>query len=1349
MRPVTLEMSAFGPYAGTEKIDFDKLGTEGLYLITGDTGAGKTTIFDAIRFALYGVASGQTRDKSMLRSQYASADTETYVELVFLSNGKEYKITRNPAYERPAKRGTGMTFQAARVRLVCPDGDVKTGDRQVAAYITDLLGIDKDQFAQISMIAQGDFLKLLLADTQTRKGILRNIFHTENYQKLEDRLRAEASEAFKKLEKLRQSCRSDIEAVDPACSREMETLWREEVLTGKKSTEEILILIGTLLEMDKQALEEAGGQKKALEEKQGELKRRIDASKQVEKKKEDLEGLTRMLEEAKAGEGRLREACKKEEEREPEAVKCREDAVVEENMLPEYDSLDRKQQELRDSQEAQKKLKDRHSGTETELESLKNRLTAQKEELAGLDGIEADLVAAREARGRTEQSQARTKVLLDRIGEAEAADRRADTLQEKEQARQKEIREYKTTTEQLRQEQEGLKGTELRLAAKEQERKDLESVLDRIRDLQKALDREKSLRTGAEDLGRRARKGADTIRQRSEEAGLLRKEIEVRRPAEAALASAEGRLKRIGDRAQLLEDLRKRKEKLEKEKGRLPGLEAERTEKMLTAGQSSERANQLFQSFLAGQAGILAAGLKPGDPCPVCGSTHHPALCRHEDKTPTEEEVNRASKKRDRDKEAFDAASHAYTRQKTLVDNLEDQYRADLEKLAAAGQASSEEAPGQALAGQTGGDGLQPSAPDITLEDLIRQNLLDEEETKQESRAARQAIREREEMQTKLKALEKDLEDLSGQVKQTELQAAAALSDAENQALQCRRMAEALAAGLSSGKDQGCGDQAGIDQDEKDQDTSEQTGKDREMSLTDPSVLEDLLLLKRKEAGEIDAQIADLKVRRDRKKQLDDEIPDREKRTEEMDTELSGLHRESASAATSALEKWRFVRRDAAKDASLSDANKTETERSVTERTEAEKTGAEKTGAEKNETDKTGSDKAGSEESKAALRLSVEAKIRELEASLRACGDRILDLERKANRKKDLIRDNETLETGIRTLQETLGGLVVEIEKAGQLQETLQNDIGTLRGKLNYENKKLAQEAIDGLRARNQEILDAIAQARKDLRGAETKVTELTSSCRALEKEIKAAPVYDREEDQQLLRQTTEAKGQVEDMISGLTGRAMINQAALDRLRGHSAEVIEAEKKHREISALSNTASGSNGLRGKARVELETYVQMSLFDRIIRRANRRFAVMSSSQYDLRRSDAQTGDARSQTGLDLEVIDHYNGTTRSVRTLSGGESFMASLSLAMGLSDEIQSRAGGIRLDTMFVDEGFGSLDQDSLDQAMNAMNDLTEGGERLVGIISHVNELKTRIDKQIVVTKDRDRGSRTRLVTGD
>ena len=153
---------------------------------------------------------------------------------------------------------------------------------------------------------------------------------------------------------------------------------------------------------------------------------------------------------------------------------------------------------------------------------------------------------------------------------------------------------------------------------------------------------------------------------------------------------------------------------------------------------------------------------------------------------------------------------------------------------------------------------------------------------------------------------------------------------------------------------------------------------------------------------------------------------------------------------------------------------------------------------------------------------------------------------------------------------------------------------------------------------------------------------------------------------------------------------------------------------------------------------------MTYFDRIIARANTRFMVMSGGQYELKRS-AVADNNRTQSGLDLSVIDHYNGSERSVRTLSGGESFKASLSLALGLSDEIQSSAGGIRLDTMFVDEGFGSLDEDSLQQAMKALAGLAEGN-RLVGIISHVAELKEKIDKQIVVKKDRSGGSKAAIV---
>ena len=159
---------------------------------------------------------------------------------------------------------------------------------------------------------------------------------------------------------------------------------------------------------------------------------------------------------------------------------------------------------------------------------------------------------------------------------------------------------------------------------------------------------------------------------------------------------------------------------------------------------------------------------------------------------------------------------------------------------------------------------------------------------------------------------------------------------------------------------------------------------------------------------------------------------------------------------------------------------------------------------------------------------------------------------------------------------------------------------------------------------------------------------------------------------------------------------------------------------------------------------LETYVQSACFDRVLRRSNLRLMVMSGGQYELKRR--RTADnQRSRSGLELDVIDHYNGSERSVKTLSGGESFKAALALALGLSDEIQSSAGGIQLDAMFVDEGFGSLDEESLQQALRALGDLS-AGNRLVGVISHVAELKERIERQVIVKKDGSGGSRVEIV---
>ena len=202
------------------------------------------------------------------------------------------------------------------------------------------------------------------------------------------------------------------------------------------------------------------------------------------------------------------------------------------------------------------------------------------------------------------------------------------------------------------------------------------------------------------------------------------------------------------------------------------------------------------------------------------------------------------------------------------------------------------------------------------------------------------------------------------------------------------------------------------------------------------------------------------------------------------------------------------------------------------------------------------------------------------------------------------------------------------------------------------------------------------------------------------------------------------------------------NRFILDKILRNINELSETEKKLMCVKSLSDTANGN--ISGKEKIMLEAYVQMRYFNRIIDRANVRLMTMSDGQYELKRRVGADNN-RSQSGLDLDVIDHYNGTERSVKTLSGGESFKASLALALGLSDEIQSSSGGIRLETMFIDEGFGSLDEESLSQALKALTELSEG-DRTVGIISHVTELKERIDRQVVVTKNKFGGSKISVV---
>ena len=250
------------------------------------------------------------------------------------------------------------------------------------------------------------------------------------------------------------------------------------------------------------------------------------------------------------------------------------------------------------------------------------------------------------------------------------------------------------------------------------------------------------------------------------------------------------------------------------------------------------------------------------------------------------------------------------------------------------------------------------------------------------------------------------------------------------------------------------------------------------------------------------------------------------------------------------------------------------------------------------------------------------------------------------------------------------------------------------------------------------------------------------SAAEQLKRQLEAGPEIDAEAETARQALATQQRQTLRQQKQQCDSRIAANAPALKSIHQRQAELIALEARYAWVRALSNTANGN--LPGKEKIMLETYIQMTYFDQILRRANLRLLVMTDGQYELvRRTEAENN--RSQSGLELDVIDHWGGGQRSVKTLSGGESFLASLALALGLSDVIQSCSGGVRLDTMFVDEGFGSLDEDALNQAMKALVSLTEGN-RLVGIISHVGELKSRIDRQILVTKAPSGGSSAKIV---
>ncbi len=1097
MRPLKLTMSAFGPYAGRVELELAKLGQRGLYLITGDTGAGKTTIFDAITFALYGEPSGESRDSSMLRSQYAAADTPTFVELVFSYGGKTYTLRRSPEYQRPAKRGTGMTTQKAEAELQLPGGRLVTKPREVTAAVVEIIGLSRSQFSQIAMIAQGDFLRLLLADTKTRQEIFREIFKTGPYQQLQEQLKTASGRLRDQCEAARASVQQYIGGLlcPPQSPLEPQL---EQAKAGQLPFAETLELAETLLAQDRQAEAEAQGQLEQCEEQLEKIHTLLGKAEESQKTRQSLE-----------------QARQQRPALEQQLAQAAQTLAARQADQPRQEQLDRELAALRAELPRYRELEEK---------------AAQRAELG--EEISARQASLAQARQQLDQQAARLEQMQQQAAAlADAGEQRQQLLLRQEKG------------ENMRQLVEGVRQD---LASWQQQNAQLQqgqAALDRLEQQQKQL--------------------AEAAQTAADQAEKNRQALQQLEGLEARRETLESRRQQAAEERQKLAQLQGMLTGCEAMADSLEKARADYRQKADAADRAASLYQQRSRAFMDEQAGMLAQSLVPGSPCPVCGSCSHPAPAALSTDAPTEAELQQA-------KEASEAARQQAADASLQAGNLQaalEERRAQL--LEQMKEWVAQPQPDRAWAQlREWGDRLEQKKAEL--------------DRQQQELAAAQAARQR---------LEQTLAD--GQRQAAEL-------DRQRQQLQ-QKFAQA-----------------------------------------------------QKDQGSLEGQHSQLE--QDLARRMQNCLPD-------------------CPVAEAAPRAEELYRRILARLAQL----KAELE-------------------------------------KADQRLDAKQK---LEQQLPACQQRQQDLQQ--------------------AMDEAARQQTSDQSRAQEMDRQLDAQ----RAALSCADSQAAQARCQGLESQKQALAQALRQAEENHAACQTALAGSEEAIRRFEALLETAPAVDVEAQQAQRAEWEQQRAGLQAALQQLRTRLATNETALANIRGKAKSLEELEQQWTWVRGLSNTVNGN--IPGREKIALETYVQMTFFDRIIRRANLRFMVMSAGQYELvRRAAAENN--RSQSGLELDVIDHYNGSRRSVRTLSGGESFMASLSLALGLSDEIQSSAGGIRLDTMFVDEGFGTLDEEALQQAMQALVSLTEGN-RLVGIISHVSELKERIDRQIVVTKDKTGGSRVEIHT--
>ncbi len=342
-----------------------------------------------------------------------------------------------------------------------------------------------------------------------------------------------------------------------------------------------------------------------------------------------------------------------------------------------------------------------------------------------------------------------------------------------------------------------------------------------------------------------------------------------------------------------------------------------------------------------------------------------------------------------------------------------------------------------------------------------------------------------------------------------------------------------------------------------------------------------------------------------------------------------------------------------------------------------------------------------------------------------------------AKLKLEASEKSEETEQRIKTGKEYIIKLQNEITYYTAQNKSNKEQLENINKNLIYQNKTEALEQITNLNKLKKEHETKIENAQNDFDTLNKLIIENDSKIKTLKSQKDGLGSYDISALENERNKITESKNLLTEKINLIQNRIFSNKKAYNSIKQKSKLLQDYENRLKIIKPLSDTANGN--IPGKDRITLEAYIQSAYFDMILNRANTRFMIMTDGQYEMRRR-TEADNLRSRTGLEIDVIDHYTSSVRSIKSLSGGESFKAALSLALGFSEQVQSSCGGIKIDTMFIDEGFGSLDSQSLEQAVRALLKVTDSN-KLVGIISHVSELKERIDKQISVTKRKAGGS--------